>query len=247
MTGDTKGPPGWHQEFYIGGGYPYYRPNFLLTPAILWFVITFSILAWAVIVKRRAKREDRPSSVVREILTWKNGYWTAVLCIFLTAGFAIIDDEILVATDNIQQVYFIYQFLFNSFDYLAQIFLLSTVYALLFQLIRWSSLGSKWLSGKYFWRFMMLRFGVCIALGVILVVLEAMSLAYLKGLVFSPQGSGTDATDGLGYATWNVYLVFGVLYWVAALEILVVSGHMLRVQRRHRSGNQKVCVFLISL
>ena len=232
------GPPSWDQAVHFGSGASVYRPNFVLLVATLWLVILCAVSTWAVILLRRSKRQNPGGAVVQELLTWKKGFWTAILCMFITSGSAIIDDGIRIGMNFVQQRYFLVQLLLNSFDYLAQIFLLFTYYNLLFQLMRWSSLRSKGLRSKYFGKFIMVRLGVCISLGIIAVVSEGISIAYLTKQVFSPDAP---STYGIGNAAYNVRLVFGILYWLAAMEVLVVSGHMVTVQRKHHLGKRKVC------
>ena len=84
---------------------------------------------------------------------------------------------------------------------------------------------------------MLVRLGVCIALGIVAVILQGMSIAYLRDEVFSPDAL---STYGLGDAACNVYLTFELLSWFAALEVLVISGHMVTVQRKHHPNKGKV-------
>lgn len=234
------GPPSWDQSSYIGGGYPYYRPNFILVVAILWFIALCVVSTLATILLRRSKRKNSGHSIIQELLTWKKGYWSATLCMFITVAFAIIDDGIRVGAKYVQQRYFMVQLLFNSFDYLFQTILLFTVYNLLFQLVRWSSLRSKGLRSKYFGKFVMVRFGLCVALGVLAIILQGMDIASLTNHVFTLDDDDTEAAS---LAAYSVCLTFQLLYWLATMEILVVSGHMVTVQRRHRLGKQNVCAF----
>ena len=232
------GPPSWDQSAYIGNGYPYYRPNFILVVAILWFTALCVVSTLATILLRRSKRKNSGHSIIQELLTWRKGYWSATLCMFVTSAFAITDNGIRLGMKYVQQRYFMVQLLFNSFDYLYQMMLLFTIYSLLFQLMRWSSLRSKALRSKYFGKFVMVRFVLCVALGILSIILQGMDIASLTNHVFSLDDNNTEAAS---LAAYSVCLTFQLLYWLATMEVLVVSGLMVTIQRRHRLGKQSVC------
>ena len=98
-----------------------------------------------------------------------------MLCMFITYGFATIDDGVPTGLACVQQWYFVVHFLFNTFDCAGQIFLLFTLYTLLFRLVRGSPLGTRWLSGVHFRNYMIVRVGVCILLGLVALVVEGLS------------------------------------------------------------------------
>ena len=188
---------------------------------------------------RRAKRKNNADPIVRDILTWTR-FGPAMLCTMITYVYAIVDDGVRAGMAYVQQRYFIVQFLFTAFDYGAQIFLLVTVYTLLFRLMHRAPLGSGWLSRVHVANYMTVRIVFCVVLGLLAIVVEGVSLAFLTQSVFITTG---DLADGVGNAAFNINLVYGFLYLVAALEVLVVSGHMVRMQKKFRAGNKRVCIF----
>ena len=133
------GPPNWNQLVYIGGGYPYYRPNSVLIEAIFWLIACLVISIGAALVLRRARRRKDAVSIIRELLNFKY-YWSAMLFSIITYGYAVIDNAIHIGVQYVQQRYFLVRLIFNAFDYAGRIFLLFTIYALVFRLMRKSPL-----------------------------------------------------------------------------------------------------------
>lgn len=83
----------------------------------------------------------------------------------ITYGYAVIDNAIHIGGQYVQQRYFLVRLIFNAFDYAGRIFLLFTIYALVFRLMRKSPLGSGWLSTVHFGRYNVVRGGLCVLLG----------------------------------------------------------------------------------
>ena len=225
---------------YVGGGYPYYRPNSDLVLAIFLLVSCVIVSTMAAIMLRLAKRKNDAVSIVRELLTFRY-YWTAMLCSIITYGYALIEGAVHAGSQYVQQRSFLVQFIFAAFDYAGCIFLLLTIYALVFRLMRNSPLGSGWLSTLHFGRYRVVRDGLCVVLGVLAVLIVALSLGYLTRSVFTSGDSDDTNVTTVGEAALYTEMTFGSLYFLAASEVLVVSSRLVRTCKKNRLYSRRVC------
>ncbi len=160
-----------------------------------------------------------------------------MLFTILAYGYATIDNAIATGIKYVHQRYFIIQFLLNSFDYVGRIFLLFTIYALLFRLMRDSPCGTGWLSRVHIGRYKVVRSAFCLVLGIVAILIEGFSLSYLASSVFS---SGETNQSNVGISAWSAEITFELLYILAALEVLVVSSRLVKTHKTNSFYGRKV-------
>ena len=171
-------------------------------------------------------------------------YWITMGLALLSFSFQTFDDIFRIVNSYAEQRLFLTQFVFDCFWDFTRIFLLWNTYDLLFHLMRYAPLGQHTICRLHFWRYEIVRKVICGLLFLIAFVMMCLRISYLSDQVFHPPMS-QDKTYLNSYKTLGaaVGLCFlhDILYFLAGLEVLIVSGVLLeRKNSKDGAGSKAV-------
>lgn len=219
------GPLGWNQLVYVGIDSPFNIMNPSIISSSISVTACVGIAIWAAILRwRSSKRSIGINQDCQYFSSWPRHSCLITIALTLIAlAWAVFDDSWRTWNYYVRQRLFLAEVVFKLIWNCARISLLLNIYNVITHLFRHSLLTPGNISKIYSGKCTNLHSRFCGFLFLLVLVGLGLEITILTSLVFDPNPT-YNSDQPITIARQALFISFDILYFLAGLEILMVSA-----------------------